>query len=243
MRHFLLVAFAAIAACNTATLTNAGGTGGTEGPPPVAGEDDSSPDASTPDATSDSPVSDAGTDGPDLGKCVGTFGSALATGFGRIDGTLVAIVRPQDQSCPMPNSDHIILEVQMNGAVYRMVANVHSDVTGIDQRVQMVSKNHALPAPQWAEGQHLGITFDYVNDVGAHAADFMPLDQDPLVSAITSSLKIGDQISVYATTGSGVTNSTHLIHRNGVSQDGAIVIAPTSSSPKMLLFHFSDQSF
>lgn len=240
MRSLALL-FAALAACSTATLTNAGGTGGTEGPPPAAGEDDSSDAA--PEAANEAAAADAAPDGPDLGTCVGTFGSALASGFGRIDGTLVAIVRPQDQQCPMPNNDHIVLEVKMNGAVYRMVANVHSDVAGTDQRVQMLAKSHALPAPAYAEGQHLGITFDYVTDLGAHAGDFTPMDQNPLVDGVVAALKVGDPISVYATVGNGVTNSAHLIHRNGVSQDGAIVIAPTSASPKMLLFHFSDQTF
>jgi hypothetical protein len=232
--------FLTLAACSTATLTNATGNGGTETPPPPAGEDDSS-DAG-PDVHSEA-AADVATDGPNIGTCVGTFGNALQTGFGRIDGTLVAIVRPQDQQCPKPNNDHIILEVKMNGAVYRMVANVHSDVVGTDQRVQMLATNHALPAPAYAEGQHLGITFDYVNDLGARAGDFTPLDQNPLVDSIVAQLVIGDPISVYATTGSGVTDSTHLIHRNGVSQDGAVVIAPTSASPKMLLFHFSNQTF
>src|SRR5262245_35357085 len=58
----------------------------------------------------------------DVGVCVSTFGDQLTPGFGRIDGTLVALVRPViDEHCAMPNRDHLILEVEMNGAVYRMV--------------------------------------------------------------------------------------------------------------------------
>ena len=52
------------------------------------------------------------------GSCVVPgFGNALTAGFGRIDGTITAIQMPDDQSCTMPNRDHLILQVLMNGAI------------------------------------------------------------------------------------------------------------------------------
>ena len=82
------------------------------------------------------------------------------------------------------------------GGVYRMVANVHSDQPQADTRVQHLAVAHALPPPGFSDGQHLGVTLDYANDVGVHAADFTPIDQDPLVATVVSELRIGDPISV-----------------------------------------------
>ncbi|HEY8075182.1 MAG TPA: hypothetical protein VIF62_13755, partial [Labilithrix sp.] len=144
------------------------------------------------------------------------------------------------------NSDHIILEIESMGAVYRMVANVHSDVVQADQRVQHLAIDHALPAPAYADGQHLGITLDYATDLGVHSTDFTPLDQDPLVATVVSELQVGEPISVYATVGAGHTDSAHLIHRADASApgtDGAIVVGANGSSPRFLLFHFSEQTF
>lgn len=38
-------------------------------------------------------------------------------------------------------------------------------------------------------------------------------------------------------------DSAHLIHRNHGNQDGALVLAASSSAPSWLLFHFAEQSF
>ncbi len=228
-------AAALAAACSSSSTPNTTPPTSEPSPPPPAGDD------------SGAPPPDAGADAaPSLGTCVGTFGNALQPGFMRLDGTLVAIVRPVDQSCPKPNSDHIVLEVLSMGAVYRMVANVHSDVVQTDARVQHLAIDHALPAPAFADGEHLGITLDYATDLGAHSADFTPMDQDPLVATVVSELHVGDPISVYATVGAGHTDSAHLIHRAASSApgtDGAIVVGANGASPRFLLFHFSEQTF
>ncbi len=238
---FAAAAVLLAAACSSSSATP---DPGAAAPPPPTGDDGSNPPSPS-DAGADAPV-DAPGDAPSLGTCVGTFGNALGVGFGRLDGTLVAIVRPVDKTCPEPNSDHIILEVQSMGAVYRVVANVHSDVVQADQRVQHLAITHALPAPAFADGQHLGITLDYVTDLGVHAGDFTPLDQDPLVATVVSELRVGEPISVYATVGAGHTDSAHLIHRAATTAqgtDGAIVVGANGASPRFILFHFSEQTF
>jgi hypothetical protein len=80
----------------------------------------------------------------DLRRCVSTFFQVLVAPHGRIDGTLVAIVRPQDQKCSMPNSHHLILEIMMRGANYRMLIRVASTMGG-DPRVQLAELGVALP--------------------------------------------------------------------------------------------------
>src|SRR5262247_3992728 len=78
-----------------------------------------SPDASPPDASPD-----ASTD--KSAACASTFGTALTNAFGRLDGTILAVVMPGNMRCAMPNSTHVVLQVTTNGAAYRMVINVLS---------------------------------------------------------------------------------------------------------------------
>ncbi len=100
---------------------------------------------------------DAATDAPaetpkPTGQCAKTFGTALTTGFGRIDGIVYAVQKPSDTSCPLPNRDHVIVQVLMDGAVYRMVVNVQSDRVGSDPKIRVGAKAHPLPPPAFSEG-------------------------------------------------------------------------------------------
>lgn len=61
--------------------------------------------------------------------------------------------------------------------------------------------------------------------------------------AIDAGLKVGDVVSVYATSGDGRPESAHLVHRNENETDRAIVVRPDSASPKFVLFAFDDQIF
>jgi hypothetical protein len=177
------------------------------------------------------------------GKCADTFGSALTAGFGRIDGTIYAVQKPSDTTCTLPNATHVILQVLMNSAVYRLVVNVQSDRAGADPKIRIATLDHALPAPAFAEGWHLPAPLDYVTSLGAHAdASFTSLTLDEATTRIVSELKVGDPVSVYGTSGDGRPESAHLIHRNAADQDGAIVVHPTTT-PKFMLFHFDNQTF
>jgi hypothetical protein len=184
----------------------------------------------------------AGTGESPAASCATSFGTALPPGFLRVDGTLVAIVRPQDQQCALPNGTHVTLQVLVGGAVYRMVTNVVSD-QGTDRRVRFGVLDAALPAPAWEEGFHTGVTLDYATDLGVHSqmAPFVPVEQSKLIAEIVNRLSINGHIAVYSQ-GTGGT-STHLVHRNGSNDDGAIVLDPESATPHFLLFHFLEQTF
>lgn len=192
-------------------------------------------------------ASDAGT-APDAfkptGKCADAFGTALTAGFGRADGVIYSVQKPSDTGCIFPNSDHVIVQVLINSAVYRMVVNVQSDRAGSDPKIRVGALPHALPAPAFEEGWHLGAQLDYVATLGAHSTDatFTPLTLTDAVAKIASEVKVGDLVSVYAESGAGRPESTHLVHRNKTNQDGAIVVNPTSA-PRFLLFHFDTQTF
>jgi hypothetical protein len=177
------------------------------------------------------------------GMCATTFGSALTVGFGRIDGTVYAVQKPSDTMCVMPNSDHVIVQVLMNGAVYRLVANVQSDRPGEDPEIRIAVHPHALPAPAFAEGWHLGAGLDYVTTLGAHSdSSFTSLSLAAASAKIADEVKVGALVSIYGTVGAGRPESAHLIHRNATNMDGAIVVDPTTA-PRFMIFHFDDQTF
>lgn len=175
-------------------------------------------------------------------RCAATFGDALKGPFGRIDGTLLAIVSPGNESCAMPNSDHVIVQVSMNGAAYRMVVNVESN-RGNESRVYVRPLAHALPAPAFAEGWHTDAALDYVTTLGVHSTDpeWAPQDIATLVATIEDAVVLDETVSVYASTDGGA--SAHLVHRNRQDRDGALVLGASSNSPRWLLFHFDEQSF
>ena len=208
-----------------------------------AGDAGSGNDSATPDLDSGA-VPDAPADAFEpTGLCATTFGSALTEGFGRIDGTVYAVQKPSDTTCTFPNSDHVILQVLMKGAVYRLVVNVQSDRAGSDPKILVATLPHALPAPAFAEGWHDGAPLDYVTSLGAHSdASFTALTLADAVTKIATDVKVGDPIAVYGTSGAGRPESAHLIHRNATNADGAIVVSPTTS-PEFLLFHFDNQTF
>jgi hypothetical protein len=220
LRPLLIASFGAAIACSAAAESGSAESAMLE-----------SPDAGTP------------------GICASSFGDQLTPGFGRIDGTVYAVQKPSDTQCTLPNSDHVIVQVLMNGAVYRLVTNVKSDRPapdgGGDARVQMLAVDHVpLPAPAFAEGWHTGddVWIDYVRHFNVHAEEFTPQDMDPLVQDIAARIHVGDPISIYAQSGEGRPDSAHLVHRNGHGKDGAIVLNPTTD-PTYLLFLFAEQRF
>jgi hypothetical protein len=231
------VGLALVMACSSSSAPAAGPSG--PGADAGSNADDSS--AADPDATA---ASDANADAfVATGMCADAFGSELTAGFGRIDGTIYAVQKPTDTACTLPNRDHVVLQVLMHSAVYRLVINVQSDRAGADPKIRIATLDHALPSPPFAEGWHLPATLDYVTALGAHSdASFTALTLDEATTTIVSALKVGDPVAVYGTSGAGRPESAHLIHRNAASQDGAIVINPTTS-PAFMLFHFDNQTF
>lgn len=168
--------------------------------------------------------------------CVSSFGDELTTSFGRLDGTLVGIVRPQDKACTYVNATHVVLEVRVDGENYAMVVNVQSDDgTG----TYFATKDEPLPGAGWSEGWHTDQTLSYQNDLGLHSEDFTSEPTATLVHSIVQELTIGDTISVYAT-GYGP-DGAHDVHKQfGYTHDGAIIVGPQSATPRVLAFRFDD---
>lgn len=190
-------------------------------------------DAGTPGAE------DAGPKASDAGPapvCASSFGSDMTTSFGRLDGTLVGVVRPQDKSCAKVNATHVVLEVRVNGDVYAIMVNVQSDD---GSSTYLATEDMPLPGEEFDEGWHTTETLGYTSDLGLHSNDFTAVPITQLVDDIVSELVIGDTISVYAT-GYGP-DGAHDVHKEyGQTHDGAIVVRPMSTSPRVLAFRFGD---
>jgi hypothetical protein len=197
----------------------------------------SSPDSPPPVLDAPGPRPDSSID--KSAGCVSQFGDALTEGFGRLDGTLVAVV-PPGSDCPRPNSTHIILEVRQGGDVYRMVTAIVSDFG--NPVMALAERDAALAGPAWQEGWHLGVAFDYVNTLGLHRLDFTPTPMQDLIDTIDRAAVIGSRVSVFATV-EDQHDSAHLIHRNQSNRDGAIVFDADGASPHYFLLRFDNQLF
>lgn len=171
--------------------------------------------------------------------CAARFGAALTDAFGRLDGTILAVVPPAHPTCALPNGTHLVLQVAMEGAAYRLVINVRG--LGPDPRVFFAERAAPLAGQPWREGWHPGAKLDYVTTLGVGSAAFVP--PADLVAELAGRLEIGARVSVFATSSGGANAaSAHLIHRNRTDADGAIVLSP-QDQPRYLLLRFADQSF
>jgi hypothetical protein len=207
------------------------------------GAANSKDDAADPDASVSlaDGSADAQTFGSKAARCATDFGGELTAPFGRMDGTVLAIVKPTDQQCTLPNRNHTTIQILSGGKVYRMVVSVVSTRAGVAPDVRFASVQRPLPAPAWADGWHVNAPLDYVTTLNVHNADFVATPKDQLVQLVDNAIALDSKISVYATTQGGP--SAHLVHRNRDNADGAIVLNPNSAKPTFLLFHFEQQVF
>lgn len=198
-------------------------------------------DAGVPDAGGAPPDAPAGTgDGtPTRQACTSTFGSAMTAAFGRLDGILVAIVNPNTTTSCRGDDNHIHLQVRVNGGIEDIAANIAS--TSGNPNVDFRTLSHALTGGAWSEGWHPGLTLDYPTSLGVSSTSFTEETPTQLTSLVDSLLSSANHVSIF-TTGFDATGG-HLIHREGSSHDGAIVINPTTANPQYLLFHFTTQTF
>ncbi len=182
------------------------------------------------------PQADGATDCDDLAApCVSEFGSLFTRSNGRADGTLIALVRPQDTGCTLPNDDHAVLQLSILGHNQRLVVSVD------DIAIHQV--NAPLVGPPYEEGWHTDQHLDYPGDLGVASTDFTTVSMTEAVDFLCGELALGAPVSVYAYCDGDYPSSAHQIHRNNNYPDGAIVVHPDSASPTWLLFRYTNQSF
>lgn len=193
------------------TTTSSAGTGGA----PV--------DAGAPDPIDGTPTRQA---------CTGNFGSALSASHGRLDGYLVSIVQPGGSKACNGDTDHVHLQVRVNGAIYDVAINTDVLYAELDA---------PLPGGAWAEGWHAGMSLDYPSSLGLHSSGFTTTNPTALAQKVSGELANVNHIAVFAT-GYGPTGA-HDVHRRGYSEDGLIAIDPLSAKPHLLAFRFTTDSF
>ncbi|CAN5915419.1 hypothetical protein BH11MYX4_BH11MYX4_67880 [soil metagenome] len=220
----LLIALAVlIGACNGSTLATPSAT---PDPPPVASDDA----AVDPDAAPDAAVFDDGT--PTRIACTSRLGSGLVPpNHGRLDGQLVAIVAPDARRCPS-DASHLHLQILMTGAVYDVAVNLDGFEGETDAK---------LPGIPFAEGWH-PMDLDYVNDLGLHAPALTVTSAAAVRARLELVLASANHISVFGTAYPG-SDGAHLIHRNGIAQDGALVVNPLAPTAKVIAFRFANDKF
>jgi hypothetical protein len=166
-----------------------------------------------------------------------TFGSGITPGFGRLDGTVSAVLVPTVAACGH-DDNHAIVQVSANGSTYQLWVNV--GYAGMPD-VGFAERDSALGNDPFKEGWHPGGTLDYVAGLGVHSTDFTLETQDVLSATMMSDVTVGSTISIYGV-GFTTNDGAHLVHFNGAGQDGAVVVHP-DSAPHFLLFDFTNQTF
>lgn len=175
----------------------------------------------------------SGDDGtPTRKACTSNFGSGLSASFGRLDGYLVSIVPPGSQHACNADTGHVHLQIRVASSVYDVAVNTDTlyDVLAAP-----------LPGAAWSEGWHTGQSLDYSKTLGVHSSAFQSASASTVAQTIEDALASANHLSIFAT-GYGA-DGAHEVHRNDSGTDGAIVIDPLSSSPHLLLFRFTSQSF
>jgi hypothetical protein len=177
-----------------------------------------------------------GDDGtPTRQQCTGKFGSGLTAAHGRLDGYLVSILAPGGSKTCNGDSSHVHLQVMMMGAIYDVAVDTGS--SGDD--IYYLAENLAIPDGTWAEGWHTGDALSY-KTLGVKSTSFAKLSPSVAPTTVENELATANHISVFGTGYNA--NGMHLIHYNS-GKDGAIVIEPQAASSRLLLFHFSEDSF
>jgi Lamin Tail Domain len=178
----------------------------------------------SPDASVSPDASTGGGDGtPTRQPCTGTFGSAMNTTFGRLDGFLVSIINPGQGAGCSGDAHHVHLQILVNGGIENIAVNVDSSIG--TPNVDFLQINAPLKGAAWSEGWHASQQLDYANNLGVHATDFAVTTPTQLTTIVDNALATANHVSIFCT-GFDATGG-HLVHRHANNDDGAIVINQT----------------
>ena len=151
---------------------------------------------------------------------------------------------PGDHSC-LQDNNHVLVQIDAAGATYTVWIDVQSGFDAGDPTVSIATTSAALVGPDWATGWHpTPAPLDYVTTLGIHSgAPFQALSIAALADQIAAVAKPGARVSAYIS-GFATSDGGHKVHRNGLNDDGALVILGTATGkPSWLLFRFANQSF
>jgi hypothetical protein len=166
-------------------------------------------------------------------------GTAVNTTHGRLDGTLVYVLPIDGSNSCNGDSAHVHLQVEVSGSVY----DVAVDIGKSGDEVGWYEKTMAVPGGTWAEGWHGSDELGY-ESLGLTSSAFTTLAPTDMGNEVESLLANTSQISIFCTGYTPGDNGCHDVHyEDGTSQDGALVLDPTSATSPVVFFNFTGQSF
>jgi hypothetical protein len=177
---------------------------------------------------------------PPPGPCTDRFGHALTTSFGRLDGTIVALVPPAPPRTARCKSDehHLHLQLEVDTETYDVAVPLGDPAV---EDMYFLETTALVPGGRWRGGWAPGQRLDYVGAFRVHAEDFRPLSRDELLQKLQMDLSVKRHVSVWAT-GYGP-GGAHMVHRDRGQHDGTIALDPDSARSRFLLFRFARQRF
>jgi hypothetical protein len=245
-RALVGASFALLVACGGASKdgvqdgSGSGMDGGSEGV-----DAGSSVDSSTGSATdaSDSAVGTEADAAPRNATCTPSSqqtGTAVNTSHGRLDGTLVYVLAPENgyDNCN-GDSSHVHLQVEVSGSVYDIAVDIG---TAPNDEVGIYQESVTIPDGAWSEGWHSDGALSY-KSLSLNSTNFPIQAPATIASAVESALESTSQISIFCT-GYTQDNGCHDVHyENGTGNDGAIVLNPLAPTPTILFFRFQSDTF
>lgn len=175
-------------------------------------------------------------------SCTATFGHAITAQNGRLDGVVRAVILPGDKQCKS-DDDHVIVQIDADGATYPAWVNVESNITITDPQIRFAELRAPLAFGAWSDGWHpLPGQLDYPTTLGVHTSSFTAMSKETIATRIAQLVTEGAKVSVFFE-GFATSDGGHKVHRNGYGRDGALVVIEKTGQPRWLLFHFSQQSF
>jgi hypothetical protein len=219
--------------------SGAGADAGSEGMDAGGG----SLDSSTDDSATDAAVGTEADAAPRNSSCTPSSqqtGTAVNTTHGRLDGTLVYVLPPVNDSNPCNgDTSHVHLQVEVSGSVYDIAVDIGS--APMDE-VGMYQASIALPDGAWSEGWHGDGALSY-KSLGLSSTSFPIQSPAMIATAVESLLEGTSQISIFCT-GYSQGNGCHDVHyENGTGNDGALVLNPLAASPTIVFFRFQSDTF
>jgi hypothetical protein len=130
------------------------------------------------------------------------------------------------------------LQIEVSGLVY----DVAVDIGQTSSEVGWYEKTMAVPGGAWAEGWHGTDTLGYTS-LGLSSSSFTTLAPADMGTEVETLLASTSKISIFCT-GYSQEDGCHDVHyENGTSEDGALVLDPTSATSPVVFFRFTDETF
>jgi hypothetical protein len=204
--------------------------------------EEEAPVATPPASTTTPPASTPTPAPPAAASCTSTFGHAITAQSGRLDGVVRAVILPGDAQCKSDN-DHVIVQIDADGATYPAWINIESNVATVDPQIRFAELRAPLAFDTWSAGWHPATgQLDYPTTLGVHTSAFTAMSKETIATRIAALVTEGAKVSVFFE-GFATSDGGHKVHRNGYGKDGALVVIEKTGQPRWLLFHFAQQSF